>query len=82
MRGQRLGGGALRALFFLDLCAFDARLHLVFETPRAALTSPAPVPKTCPQAVVSLGSGTSRVAAPPGHVRPASHRGNGSDRIG
>jgi hypothetical protein len=41
----------LPALFSVGLCVFGALVDLFLEMPWAALRSPVPVPKTCPQAV-------------------------------
>ena len=48
-------------LALVDLCAFAALLDLCPETPRKSLRTPVPVPKTCPQDAVWLGSQISPV---------------------
>ncbi len=52
---RRVGGGALPALVFLNLCALAVAFSQVLERPRVALTHPEPVPKTCPQDAVATG---------------------------
>jgi hypothetical protein len=51
--GRRFG---LPALLFADLCGLAAFFDVFPEPPRVVLRIPAPVPKTCPQVVVALGS--------------------------
>ena len=48
---RRVGRFRLPALFSAELRGFAAFLDVCPETPRVALRSPAPVPKTCPQSV-------------------------------
>jgi len=43
-------------LVSLDLCAFGAPIDLFLKVPWAALRSPVPVPKTCPQTVRLLAN--------------------------
>jgi hypothetical protein len=49
-------GGRLPALFSVGLCVFGALVDLFLEMPWAALRSPVPVPKTCPQTVRLLAN--------------------------
>jgi hypothetical protein len=45
----------ISALFSVNLCALEVAFSQVLERPRATLSHPEPVPKTCPQNVVATG---------------------------
>jgi hypothetical protein len=53
---RRVEEAGFPALSSVDLCAFGALVDLFLEMPWAALRSPVPVPKTCPQTVRLLAN--------------------------